>query len=85
MGGPASHVLPQRVGAQAADVIQKPLQDTDPGRRRFAAPAADATAHRWHERSDDPARCELVRLITFVWVGRTGSQPVIYADRSWLQ
>jgi hypothetical protein len=28
---------------------------------------------------------ERVRLITFVWSGRTGEQPVIYADRSWVQ
>ena len=27
---------------------------------------------------------ECVRLITFVWSGRTGEQPVIFADRSWL-
>jgi hypothetical protein len=28
---------------------------------------------------------ERVRLITFVWSGRTGEQPVIYADRSLVQ
>ncbi|HEV8402802.1 MAG TPA: hypothetical protein VGQ31_07180 [Candidatus Limnocylindrales bacterium] len=36
--------------------------------------------------STDPGSTnERVRLITFVWSGRTGSQPVIFADRSWLQ
>ena len=28
---------------------------------------------------------ERVRLITFVWSGQTGEQPVIFAARSWLQ
>ena len=39
-------------------------------------------------RRDDAAVAmpsERVRLITFVWPGRTGVQPVIYADRSWVQ
>jgi hypothetical protein len=39
-------------------------------------------------RRDDAAVAmpsERVRLITFVWSGRTGEQPVIYADRSWVQ
>jgi hypothetical protein len=37
------------------------------------------------QRSDPRASNERVRLITFVWTGLTGDQPVIYADRTWLQ
>ena len=37
------------------------------------------------DRADPGSRNERVRLITFVWSGRTGNQPVIFADRSWLQ
>lgn len=84
MTGGSPDVLAQWVGAQAATVIEKPMPAAH-DRRRFDAPASHDPAHRWHARSDDPVRRELVRLITFVWRGRAGSQPVIYAVRSWLQ
>ena len=45
-----------------------------------------APRQRADRRAADPgSRNERVRLITFVWSGRTGDQPVIFADRSWLQ
>jgi hypothetical protein len=45
--------------------------------------AGSRPAHR--PRVDPDPHNERVRLITFVWSGRTGNQPVIFADRSWLQ
>jgi hypothetical protein len=70
--------------AQAVDMFAKTTPDTAGGRRasgtlvrpRRRAGRRRASAESPHER---------VRLITFVWSGRTGDQPVIFADRSWLQ
>lgn len=84
MTGGSPDVLAQWAWAQAANVIEKPIPAAH-DRRGFGAPASHDPGHRWHDRSDDPVRRELVRLITFVWRGHAGSQPVIYAVRSWLQ
>jgi hypothetical protein len=54
------------------------------GERGATAGLARRPGVRGH-RSGAASRNERVRLITFVWSGRTGAQPVILADRSWLQ
>jgi hypothetical protein len=56
------------------------------GGRRVAGRMVQAGRRRAdQDPGDQGSHNERVRLITFLWTGRTGNQPVIFADRSWLQ
>jgi len=82
MAGYASRGRSKWPVAHAAAMIAKPtpnaaVRRTTVGLRRRRRPG-----RRGMEAGSQQER---VRLITFVWSGRTGDQPVIFADRSWLQ
>jgi hypothetical protein len=66
-------------------MIAKTTPGTAGGRRVVGGGLIHDGQARSPERADPSSHNERVRLITFVWSGRTGDQPVIFADRSWLQ
>jgi hypothetical protein len=66
-------------------MLTKTTRGTARARRAARAPLRGGRRTRRNDRADPDSHNERVRLITFVWTGRTGSQPVIFADRSWLQ
>jgi hypothetical protein len=66
-------------------MIDKPTSTSEGARGRARGIPAARSRGASLEKAADAGRNERVLLITFMWSGRTGSQPVIYADRSWVQ
>jgi hypothetical protein len=48
-------------------------------RTRRVTKAIERTAE-----TPDPAHAEVVRVIRFDWATRSGTQPIVYLDRRWL-